>query len=266
MYTSHEEVLFSVVLGTALLIFFVCFFILAILQFQKNQLKNHLEKNQMQKKYEQEILQAQLEMQEQTFLSISQEIHDNIGQILSLIRLNISTLNPNDYISTERKITTSKELLDQAIEDLRILSKRLNKEFINQQNLSDSLKFQLNLIERSGLYKTQFVLLGEERPINPEKKLIIFRIVQEALNNIIKHARAKSIAVNLSYLSDILILDIQDDGSGFEIGEVFNQEASPKGIGMHNMYYRASMIGAKFTIQSNQIEGTLAQLVLPINS
>ena len=133
MGTYHEEAVISVIFGTALLLFFVVFFIFAILQFQKKQLQNRLEKSHLQKMYEGEILKAQLEMQEQTFRTISQEIHDNIGQILSLTRLNISTINTEDRIAAERKITNSKELLDKAIDDLRDLSIRLNTEYISQQ-------------------------------------------------------------------------------------------------------------------------------------
>jgi signal transduction histidine kinase len=213
--------------------------------------------------YEQEILKAQLEMQEQTFLNISQEIHDNIGQILSLIRLHVSTISPGDEVATERKISVSKELIDKAIEDLRNMSKRLNSEFVSQQGLSESLKFQLNLIGKSGLFTTSLELHGEEKPLDPEKKLIIFRIAQEALNNVIKHAGARNISVVLMYMPDKVILSIKDDGSGFDIPHLPGRETPMSGIGTRNMYYRARLIGGQFSIQSKSGEGTIAQLVLP---
>ncbi|QMU26837.1 sensor histidine kinase [Adhaeribacter radiodurans] len=225
------------------------------------------EKEELKIIFQNEKLKAQLEMQEQTFHSISQEIHDNIGQILSLTRLNISTIKPDDYAATEHKITASKELLDQAIEDLRDLSKRLNTQFVTQQSLSASLRFQLNLIQKAGYHTTSLEVHGEEEAhLDPEKKLIVFRIAQEALNNVLKHADAKHILVVLVYLPDKTILSIKDDGHGFEVAEKVDAEVPVKGIGTYNMYYRARLIGAEFSLQSQQGEGTLAHLVLPATS
>lgn len=195
-------------------------------------------------------------MQEQTFQTISQEIHDNIGQILSLIRLNISTIETEENSPSERKVITSKELLDQAIEDLRDLSKRLNTEYVSRQGLAELLRFQLNLIQKTGLYETILEVHGEERPLDAEKKLIIFRIAQEALNNILKHAQAKDISVLLMYLPVKIILSIKDDGKGF------SPELAQKSLGLQNMAHRAGLIGASFTLQSKPGEGTLAQLIV----
>ncbi|MDB5262279.1 MAG: sensor histidine kinase [Adhaeribacter sp.] len=231
--------------------------VIAILKYQNRTRKHLLEVNDLKNTYHQEILKAQLEMQEQTFRTISQEIHDNIGQILSLIRLNISSIKTEEDSHSARKIITSKELLDQAIDDLRDLSKRLNTEYVSRQGLAESLRFQLNLIQKTGLFITTQEVHGEERALDPEKKLIIFRIAQEALNNIMKHADAKNISVLLMYLPDKIILSIKDDGKGFE------PEQADKSLGLQNMRHRANLIGAKFTLQSKPGEGCLARLILP---
>jgi signal transduction histidine kinase len=165
----------------------------------------------------------------------------------------------------ERKINTSKELLDQAIDDLRNLSKRLNTEYVSRQSLSESLTFQLNLIQKTGVYATALEVHGAERDMEPEKKLIVFRIAQEAFNNIIKHARARNIFVTMMYLADELLLKIEDDGAGFEADNLSSIEISQKGIGIYNMYYRAGLIGGRFSIQSQPGKGTVAQLTLPLS-
>ena len=100
---------------------------------------------------------------------------------------------------------------------------------------------------------------GEEKPLDPEKKLIIFRIAQEALNNTLKHARARSISMVLMYMPNKFILSIQDDGDGFEIPN----DPAETGIGTYSMSYRANLIGAELNIQSQRGEGTLVQLILP---
>ncbi|MBD0254228.1 MAG: hypothetical protein ICV83_00805 [Cytophagales bacterium] len=222
------------------------------------------EKTALKEAFAQEILKAQLEMQEQTFRTISQEIHDNIGQVLSLVRLQISTVNPIDLAATEQKITSSKELLDQALDDLRNLSKQLNPEHVGSHPLSGLLRTQLNIIQKAGLHETHFEMHGEETPLDPGKKLIVFRIAQEALNNVLKHAAARHISVVLMYLPDKSLLSIKDDGQGFEIPPA--PDALPGGLGMRNMAYRATLIGARFHVQSHPADGTLIQLTLPITN
>lgn len=174
------------------------------------------------------MLKAHLEVQEQTFLTISQEIHDNIGQILSLTRLNISTIVPQDHQAAQRKIAASKELLDQAIEDLRNLSKRLNAEFVRQQPLSESLAFQLNLIQKTGVHHTHFERDGEEVALEPEKQLLLLRIAQEALNNVIRHAEANNIWVALHYLPGIIRVSIKDDGKGYRPSVPPHEQLPPR--------------------------------------
>ncbi|PSR56827.1 hypothetical protein AHMF7605_26680 [Adhaeribacter arboris] len=262
-----DEVSIIVICGTIIFLL-TAGFIISLFYSYKQRLVAYLrEKEELKIIFQNEKLKAQLEMQEQTFLSISQEIHDNIGQILSLTRLNISTIKPDDYAATEHKIITSKELLDQAIEDLRDLSKRLNTQFVTQQSLSASLQFQLNLIQKAGYHTTTLEVHGEEEvTLDPEKKLIIFRIAQETFNNILKHAEAKHISVVLVYLPDKTILSIKDDGHGFEVADKVDAQVPVKGIGTYNMYYRARLIGAEFSLQSQPGEGTLAHLVLPATS
>lgn len=260
MLSPDEKILFSTVITTAILmIFLVAIIVIAIVKYQNRSRKHLIEVRDLKSIYQQEILKAQLEMQEQTFQTISQEIHDNIGQILSLVRLNMSTIKAEADSPSERKIITGKELLDQAIEDLRGLSKRLNPEFVRRQGLAELLNSQLDLMQKTGLYDTNLEVHGDERPLEAEKKLILFRIAQEALNNIMKHAQAKSISILLMYMPDKLILSIKDDGIGFD------PENAPQSLGLRNMTYRANLIGAQFSIQSKPGEGTLAQLILPLN-
>jgi two-component system, NarL family, sensor kinase len=251
------DIAFIISIGTIIFIV-IAFFITFFLYSYRQRINSHYqEKQELKNIYQQEILKAQLEMQEQTFRTISQEIHDNIGQILSLARLNISTIITENDSASEQKKITSKNLLDKAIEDLRDLSKRLDADFISQQSLAQSLKFQLNLIQKTELYGTSLEVQGKERPLHSEKKLIIFRIAQEALNNIIKHAEAKTISVMLVFMPDKIVLNIKDDGLGF------NPKEATKSLGLHNMEQRAKLIGARFSVQSIPSEGTSAQLILP---
>lgn len=213
--------------------------------------------------YQQELLKAQLEMQEQMFRNVSWEIHDNIGQLLSLIRLGISTIKAEEDSPSKRIINSSKELLDKVIEDLRDLSKKSNMEYVSQQSLAELLRFQLRLIQRTDLYITTLEVHGEERQLDPEKKLIISWIVQEALNNIIKHTSAKNISIVLMYLSKKIVLSIEDDGHGLNDLDVFNRDETLNEIGTNIMYHRAMLIGAKFSVQNTLGKSSFIKIMLP---
>jgi two-component system, NarL family, sensor kinase len=266
MQPNESELIVIIVTAIILFLSLGCFIVFFFFLYQKRYFQYQRELNSVKESYQKEILKAQLEMQEQTFRNISQEIHDNIGQILSLTRLNISTINPADPLAAQRKINNSKELIDRAIDDLRDLSKRLNSDFVTKQPLSASLQFQLHLIQKTGVYQTSLEVDGEETLMEEEKKLIVFRIAQEAINNIIKHAQAQHISVLLKFLPNKIILSIRDDGKGFVIGEHTHGDASTKGIGTYNMFYRAALIGGEFSLESKPGEGTLARLVLPVPS
>jgi len=264
MLSSDEEIFIAVVSSAFLMVMLTGVIVIAIVKYQ-NRLRKHLQEvSDIKHSYQQEILKAQLEMQEQTFRTISQEIHDNIGQVLSLVRLQISTVNPSDLVATAQKITSSKELLDQALDDLRNLSKQLNPEHVGRHPLSGLLRTQLDIIRKAGLHETHFELHGEETPLDPGKKLIVFRIAQEALNNVLKHANARNISAVLMFLPDKILLSIKDDGQGFV--PPTDPDAPPGGLGLRNMAHRATLIGAQFHVQSHPGGGTLIQLTLPINN
>ena len=265
MYDPKQEILVVVIAGTALFLALVVAIFIFLVLYQKKSYRHLVEKMSMKEAFTKEILESRLDMQEQTFLNISQEIHDNIGQILSLVRLNISTIDPENPAGTAGKVATTKELLDNAIQDLRDLSKRLNSEYLNHQTLPQMLQLQLDLIQKSGVHNTHLEVVGQEREFSQEKKLIMFRLAQEILNNSIKHAQASNINVELEFLPDSSVLRISDDGVGFDEAAVAAKEKGAKGVGSYSLPYRAKLIGGNFTLKSQPGAVTQAELTVPIN-
>src|SRR5688500_6182604 len=149
--------------------------------------------------HQQELLNARLEIQEQTYRNISQELHDNIGQALSLVKIHINTVDIDDSQAAREKLAESKNLLAKAIQDLRDISKTLNTDFINEVGLVKAIDQQLQLLKRTGLYSTELFLKGDIYNQEPGHELFIFRIVQELLNNIVKHAEATQIRIAMNF-------------------------------------------------------------------
>lgn len=151
-----------------------------------------VEKQKEASEYEQTILQTQLEIQEQTLKNISQEIHENIGQVLSLVKLNINTMDCEQPEILQEKIDDSKVMITKAIRDLRALSRSLDADYVIKNGLMNSIEYELELIKKTGSFETRFMVEGDARRIDTDKALILFRIVQEILQNIIKHAKGQN--------------------------------------------------------------------------
>lgn len=244
------------IVGIVVILFFVVFFYLFIIQLHRRRILHQKEVVDLKVQYEQTILQSQLEIQEQTFKNISQEIHDNIGQVLSLAKLNLNTIpNPGNA----EKIALTEELLGKAISDLRDLSKSLNSEKITDIGICEAIKQELATVERAAHIKTTFLCDDHEITLGSEKTIITFRMMQEILNNILKHARAKKITVDIAKLPQEIVIHIIDDGVGFNPAQLKEAET---GIGLKSIQQRSKLINAACTIHSAPGKGTDIQIVI----
>ena len=235
-----------------LLIALTCLFLLLglfvysfFLVYRKNQNKSQSQIENLN----QELLRTQLEIQEQTLKTISEEIHDNIGQVLSLAKLNLNTLDN----TADKKIQETKNLVSKAINDLRNLSRSLHGDRIAALGLQQSITDELQLLQNSGQFVTHLKESGNVFKLEKQKEMVLFRIVQEALNNTVKHSKAKNITVQLDYQTDFFLLSISDDGTGFNTDEL---NAAENGIGLLSMKNRAALIGGIFSLHSSSDTGT----------
>jgi signal transduction histidine kinase len=263
MPQSHPEIRIVVVLGTLLLVVLILLIIVAIILYRRRQERNSKEKKDMENKFAQTLLQTQLEIQEQTLKNISQEIHDNIGQALSLAKLNLNTMPAIDDETLQQKILNSKELVSKAITDLRDLSRSLDTDYVQEMGLQRAIEYEVEMIRKTGTVETSMIVEGSLFRLEKQKELILFRIVQETFNNILKHAGAKNINVNINYSTTGFTLRIKDDGKGVNLQPLTDRENNNFGLGIRNMHNRAKLIGAEFKMNSIIGEGTEVKIILP---
>lgn len=238
---------------TVIVVALAAFIVLLAYLFTTRKNKLLQEKQLMKTQFEQELLQTQLEIQEQTLKTISEEIHDNVGQVLSLAKLNLNTFE----ISPEKKLQDTKQLISKAINDLRNLSRSMHGDRIAELGLQQSLADELQILENSGEFKTGMKITGSQYKLSLQKEMVLFRIVQEALNNAIKHAKAKNISLLLDYTPGLFTLTVSDDGNGFDSGLVKN------GIGLKSMHNRAGLIGGNCNVLSSPGNGASITIKLP---
>jgi two-component system NarL family sensor kinase len=219
------------------------------------------EKAQMKLIFDSELLKTQMEIREQTMQTIGADLHDNIGQLLSLTSLTLSSVELDNSAKAQEKIDAARELTIQSIKEMRLLGKLLQGEQLIGLGLDEAIRYEINWIEKAGKYEVTYVTEGE-RPVlnNPDKDLILFRIQQEILNNIIKHSQAKEISIKLGYSEPGIRLQIIDNGAGFNVHELPEEQ---KGMGLRNIQKRAEIVGGEIFIQSQPGEGTCIEIFIP---
>ncbi|AGA77392.1 sensor histidine kinase [Echinicola vietnamensis] len=250
MNYEPTQIFFIVFSGIILMLLMSGFIIVMVLLHRQQQLRNRQKMENLKAEYDKTMLKVEKEIQDQTLSFIGQELHDNLGQILSLAKL---TLNSPD----EENYSEGKRLINHAIKEVRSLSKRLNLDWVKEVKLEDFIRGELQKIEKSGLCKTQFETSAQSLALDQDKKLVLIRVIQECLNNIIKHADPSMVYISLDQKDDRLSVTVKDDGNGFDV------EDSSKGMGLHNLKSRIETIGGKLTVSSIIGIGTEIKLLLP---
>lgn len=202
-----------------------------------------------------------MEIQEQTFNDIAREIHDNISLSLTLAKLQ---LNTTDYTSNEaikETIDTSIGLITKSITDLSDISRSLNSELIHQQGLIKALQTETQRINKSARVDIKLTITGEPVFLSGAEELFIFRIVQESVNNVLKHAHAKTIDLNLHYNHQKLEVTIKDDGVGFDTALLKTKNGSAAGLS--NIKNRAKLFNGNLEIKTASGKGTELFVSIP---
>ncbi len=228
-----------VFLGVILVVLFVVF------QRRKNALI--LEQEEAEKRFEQEISKTQVEIREATFRNISWELHDNIGQLLTLAKIQLQNNSNLDDV---------KSTLDKGLQELRILSKRINPDVLNNIKLIEAITQEIERFNRLNFVNASISVLGEVKEMDNKTEIVFFRIIQEFFSNTIKHARAKNLNIVLNYKPNKLIITATDDGQGFSLNKT-----NYTGIGLMNIKSRAQLMNADVTIFSKPEEGTRLTLI-----
>jgi signal transduction histidine kinase len=255
---ENSNQLFIIAITVAMLLVIAFFSIYLFFLFQKRKTRLLQQQQTMKETYEKEILNTQIEIRDQAMNDVGRELHDHISQVMTLIKLNMSQLQGQGLdAANEKRLADTKDLMKEAINDVRMLSKTLNGDLILQIGLVESIKHELERINRLNLIKCSLNVQGTEYDILPNTAFIVFRIVQENLHNILKHSKCKNVFTHLTYAPDGIVLTQQDDGVGFNMQAT---GSSNTGNGLINMQRRAAIINAKLNIKSQPQQGTTLTL------
>ena len=180
---------------------------------------------------------------------MGRELHDNIGQLLSLAKLNLNSPKPE-------KQAEGKEFINQIIKEVRALSKTLNLDWVEEISMDDFIRQQLHRIESTGYCQTLFDSDQSFNELSKDSKLVMIRVIQECLNNAIKHASPDQIQIKIYKEDSLRKIDIIDNGRGFDTS------IQSRGSGMTNLKKRMETIGGSILLSSVPGKGTHITLSL----
>lgn len=249
---GETEYILIIIVFNVFLLAFIAATVAFVVQYKNKKKENLANLQKQQILHQQELLATQIEMQTQTMQHIGREIHDNVGQKLTLASLYAQQLAfENKAPNINDKIESISEIINQSLTELRYLSKSLTDNHIDDNDIDVLLKQEFAKIAELKKYQVALDLEIKDLPLPYETKTVILRITQEFLQNSIKHANCSKIMGKVSRLDQKLQIVLQDDGKGFEV-----EEHIGKGLGLMNMKKRIELIGGSYVMQSEVGEGT----------
>jgi len=247
-----KEVQLLILITTIIVLILVITLIFFFSFFQKKKMVYLIKQRETQQKFDKEINKSKLEIQEQALQNISWEIHDNIGQLLSVAKMQLNIVQVNLPENEKNKIIETGEIVGKSLQELRDLAKSLSPDTIKNKGLLASIKLEIDRFNRLNVINAAFSISEKSYNLTNEKEIILFRILQEFCNNTLKYSKAKNLKIAFNYTDSYLEINAEDDGVGFD----FNNKKNHTGIGLLNIKSRADLIGADIDLKSKENKGT----------
>ena len=248
------------VIFNVILVAFVGGIIIFIREYRIKKKSHEKQLNAIDLQHKKELMKTQLEIQQQTMADIGREIHDNVGQKLTLSSMYLQRLvfenKPSELMGNLNEVN---DIINESLSELRHLSKSLTDDTIETNSFVDLIEMECEKLRKLKKYVVTFNSTTEIPPIDYQTKSILLRIVQEFFQNSIKHSGCKALQISLEKDHHALQLILSDDGIGFDL-----KHLKKEGIGLKNIRKRVEMIQGISALESNKESGTKLSVKIPI--
>lgn len=257
----EQEKVISLFFQVALVAFVLMIVFVVVIIYTRHKRNQDIRKQaQMEKDFREQLLQIQVEVQEDTFEQIGKELHDNVGQLLGSTRMMLG-LTERSLPEPSKTLNAASETLGKAIAEIRSLSKILNKEWLQQFNFSENLAMEAERLSNQAHTRIQVNQEGTAIALKPNEQIILFRIVQESVQNALKHAQASEIQIKIHTSPDRLQVEVADNGVGLP-----ETALSKNGVGLLNMQHRTRLLGGRVQWLPAQPSGTIVSIDIPVTT
>jgi len=199
---------------------------------------------------------------------LAQDLHDEFGQVLTAFQLGVEMLRSHSYRDEEDYQFHCARLLkmvDKLEIDLRHICDHLRPIMLEDVGLIETLRWHIKeFIQLDSSLKVLFQVVGDARPLPRDVEIACYRILQEALNNVVKHSGADEIDVKLEFTEDEIFLQVADNGQGFDESQLQRGERKSSAFGLLGMRERATAVGGQLQVDSQAGEGAKIAVVVPL--
>lgn len=244
---DEKEIIIIAAIAIPITLVIVVIVLFSVFSRRKNRLLQ--EQENAKKAFDRELAESQIEIREETLRNISWELHDNIGQLMTLAKIQAQMAQERPEL-----LADVSETIGSGIDELRALSKLINPEALKSLSLKEAVSLEMERFNRLKFIAAELKVKGPITPIESNTQIILFRIMQEFFSNTIKHSRASTLKVILDYSDELLTISAEDNGVGFDKSDNF------MGIGLKNMKTRAQLINSTLKINSVKGQGTTLHL------
>lgn len=257
---GQTEYLLIIILFNVFLLAFIVAAITFVVQYKNKKRENQAQLAQQEVFHQKELLTTEMEIQLQTMQHIGREIHDNVGQKLTLASLYTQQLAyENKVPNINEKIENIGEIINQSLKELRHLSKSLTDNTIENGNIALLLQQEFERVKELKKFKVNLDITNEDLALSYQTKSVVIRVVQEFLQNSMKYANCETLSISVAKVDNKLKIVLSDDGVGFDIENIHKN-----GIGLANMKKRVELIGGNYLLQSIKNVGTTLNIEISI--
>ncbi len=214
---------------------------------------------------EQQIIsmRSMLEGQEKERARIARDLHDGLGNLLSTLKASVSNLQISfTNNKTEKIYSKASDMIDEACTEVRKIAHEMMPQALSKLGLKKALGDLIQKMDDTHDFEADIQVYGKEQILDDSTNVMLYRIVQELLNNIVKYAEAKEVLVQITYSEEWLSLTVEDDGKGFEPDKILDNE----GMGLKSIAFRTEYIGGEYEIDSRPGAGTLVSINVPLRT
>jgi signal transduction histidine kinase len=255
---DDNQIVMWVLFTTLMLLLLVAGIFISIYMAGKRRLQQEVAITQLELTYEKELRKVETEVSEQMMEQFAQELHDNVGHILTCMRITIEN-KKLDEPEIEQAFLPIEGYLDEAATQLRLLSRSLNTEYIANIGLIAAIQLEVDRINQLRRQKVHWTNNANNLILDHNRELMTFRIFQEMMHNSIKHSQARNISIAIANHNGFELV-VTDDGKGFDVQQTV---LSPKASGLKNIQKRAQMAG--FTCHIDSAPGSGCRYALTEN-
>lgn len=258
--TEEERLLIMVLSGTFGMFLLVLGIVIFFITYKKKLIKQQLEMQTLETEHQLKLLQGIIQTQENERKRFAEDLHDEVGAMLSTAKLNIARIERSADKKAAELATETKSMLNSIITNIRRIAKDLLPSTLEKLGFIEAIKELCNSVNKSSIINASFEEVGKYKRQDIKIELALYRVVQELVNNALKHANATEIKIVLKCNSKQIELEINDNGQGFDLEQV-----KESGLGLRNIESRINMIDGKLDYFSEIDKGTTAKITIDIS-